>query len=117
MRLDIVHANRRMSKRRLERIKWRANWELSRFSSRIRRATVRVSDGAEPRRGVDRQCRVRLAMIGLADIAVQAEADSYEAAAAAALGRARRALGLQLDLLELKRRPGHRATDVDAWRL
>ena len=63
---------------------------LTRFSSRIARVDVALTDENGPRGGVDKQCRVSVLMPGIGEIAATAKGENPWAAAAQAARRARR---------------------------
>ena len=75
-----------------------AAFALTRFSSHIRRVTIRVADANGPRKGVDQVCTVaiRLARPGAEIIVVDADADPF-AALARATTRAARTVARRLD--------------------
>lgn len=63
---------------------------LARFSNRIARVDVTLTDENGPRGGVDKQCRVSVLMPGIGEIATTAKNESPWAAVAYAARRARR---------------------------
>lgn len=63
---------------------------FARFSNRIARIDVTVTDENGPRGGVDQQCRVCVLLPGIGEIAATAKDENLWAAAAQATRRARR---------------------------
>ena len=68
----------------------RLRQRFSRFSHRIAHIDVALTDENGPRGGADKQCRVRVLMHGLGEIATTARDDSVWAAIDQAVMRARR---------------------------
>jgi ribosome-associated translation inhibitor RaiA len=75
---------------------------LGRFAARIRRLTVRLTDINGPRRGIDKRCRIAVALVPLGVVMVEGSGDDPFALIADAAKRVGRAVRRELE----RRRPG-----------
>jgi hypothetical protein len=69
---------------------------LSRYSSRVQRVTVRLTEPANPLGGIDQRCRMRAFIATGGDIRAEAIHGTVEAAVARAAGHLARRLALAL---------------------
>lgn len=96
MQVEIRRRNVAAAEALREHIERRIHFALARFSSRVARVTVRLSDVNGPRGGLDKQCRVTVALRGARRIQVEnLDAGLYAAIDRAADG-AGRSVGREL---------------------
>src|SRR3982751_2969006 len=87
-------------------IERRLRFALGRFAARIRRLTVRLTDVNGPRGGLDKRCRIAVALVPRGTVTVEGAGDDPFALVAGAAKRAGRAVRREL---ERRRDRNHRA--------
>ncbi|MCA9257584.1 MAG: hypothetical protein KDA61_00230 [Planctomycetales bacterium] len=100
MKTELVAKGRRLSNATREKLERRVHFELSRFSDRIQRIEVMLTDENGPRGGIDAGCRVTLFAKPFGEIVTRALAADLMEAASLALGRASKTLARRLDRLQ-----------------
>ena len=78
-------------------IERRLRFALGRFAARIRRLTVRLTDVNGPRRGIDKRCRIAVALVPLGVVMVEGSGDDPFALIADAAKRVGRAVRRELE--------------------
>lgn len=81
----------------------RVHFALDRFSTRIPRVTVRLSDVNGPRGGVDKQCRIQVRLDGHGPLVVTGFAEDLYPAIDSACSRMGRVVARSLDRLQAVR--------------
>jgi putative sigma-54 modulation protein len=97
MNLDVRGVKYELNEALLEHIERRLRFALGRFAGRIAGVSARLSDVNGPRGGIDKRCRIAVALIPRGVVRVEAAGDDPFALTARAAKRAgrgvRRALG------------------------
>jgi ribosome-associated translation inhibitor RaiA len=92
MNLDVRGVKYELGERLLEHLERRLRFALGRFASRIAGVSVRLSDVNGPRGGIDKRCRIAIALIPRGVVRVEAPGDDPFALVARAAKRAGRAV-------------------------
>ena len=97
MLIEVTHRNVTLAEGVREWIERRVHFALGRFSSRIRRVAVIVSDINGARGGTDKECRLRISLIPKGVVVVEDVDSSVEAVVANAVERAARSVARWLE--------------------
>ena len=97
MRLEMRGVNYELGDGLRDFIERRLRLTLGRFAARIDRLTVRLSDVNGPRGGVDKRCRIAIALVPRGMVMVEGAGDDPFALVADTAKRAGRALRRTLD--------------------
>jgi len=92
MRLEILGVHVELDEDLRDYIERRLRTALGRFAARIDRATVRLTDVNGPRGGVDKRCRIAVALIPRGLVIVEGQGDGPFALISRAAKRARRSV-------------------------
>jgi putative sigma-54 modulation protein len=90
MRLNVKLRDPRVEQEHVESIERRAHFALGRFGNHINRTEVILSDNNGPRGGRDKQCTVRVLLIGLPPVVVKVTDFESISAVSRAVDRAAR---------------------------
>lgn len=97
MLIDVMDRNVTLDEGTLEWIERRLEFALGRFSPRIRRVAVILSDINGDRGGSDKHCRLRISLIPKGEVVVEDRHLSVEAVVANAVERAARSVARWLE--------------------
>ena len=93
-------------------IERRLRFALGRFAARIARLTVRLSDVNGPRGGIDKRCRIAVALVPRGLVLIERSGDEPFALIADAVNRAARAVRRELERRRRGRIPRACATQA-----
>lgn len=96
MQIDLVHRNVCVTQEQKEWIQRRIHFALGRFSSRIRHTCLIFSDINGARGGIDKKCRISVALSPQGEIMIEETAANIEAAVAVIADRVARAISRTL---------------------
>ena len=96
MQLEIRGVNYALDDVMKGHIERRLRFALGRFAARIRRLTVRLTDINGPRRGIDKRCRIAVALVPRGVVMVEGSGDDPFALIADVAKRAGRAARREL---------------------
>lgn len=82
----------------------RLRFALSRFADRIRRVKVVLSDHNGRKGGVDKECRVEIALLGNRTVVVQDFDSQVMSAISSAMSRAQATIGRQVERAKARKR-------------
>ena len=105
MQLEMRGVNYELQDELKDHIERRLRFALGRFADRIERLTIRVSDVNGPRGGIDKHCRIAIALIPKGTIMVEGTGDDPFALVADAAKRARRSVRRTLERRRRGREP------------
>ena len=92
MQLEMRGVNYELNDELRDHIERRLRFALRRFATRIDRLTVRLSDVNGPRGGIDKRCRIAVALIPRGVVMLERSGDDPFALVADAAKRARRSV-------------------------
>src|SRR5690348_13668416 len=97
MNMRILGLNYEINDELKDHIERRLRFALGRFTARIRRLTVQLSDVNGPRGGIDKRCRIAVALFPRGIVMVQGTGDDPFALVTHSARRARRAVRRALE--------------------
>lgn len=87
--------------------------KLGKFDSAVERVSVRIEDVNGPRGGLDKRCRIKITLRGMASVAVEQQHSALQAAIDGALDRAGRTVTRQM---QRRRVRAHGRSGQKSWR-